>query len=222
MTDKELIDAFVAGELDEAGMAQLEAELRAHPELVRELADQHQMEQALQVLLGDDTADQQVTVSVLSVLRADPIDSFKVDLLAQVKQQAEIRRREEEAAKVPVLPAPPPAPIEAKPSIEFVPPTRVSRRRVLPWVVAGSIAAAGLLALGVTLFSPKTGATSTESNAFLRNRRCLFRFNRNLAHDAALQRGRRRLRWNRQGNGSPGATCIAIEDDAVNDVMRST
>ena len=52
MTDKELIDAFLTGELDEAGMAQLEAELRAHPELVRELADQQQIEQALKVLLG--------------------------------------------------------------------------------------------------------------------------------------------------------------------------
>ncbi len=45
MTDKELIDAFVSGELDEAGMAQLEAELRANPDLIRELADQQQIEQ---------------------------------------------------------------------------------------------------------------------------------------------------------------------------------
>ena len=79
MTDKELIDAFLTGELDEAGMAQLEGELRANPDLVRELADQQQIEQALKVLLGDDAADQQVTVSVLSVLRADPLDEFKKD-----------------------------------------------------------------------------------------------------------------------------------------------
>ena len=120
MTDKELIDAFVSGELDEAGMAQLEAELRANPDLIRELADQQQIEQALDVLLGDDTADQQVTVSVLSVLRADPLDSFKKDLLAEVKQEAEIRRREEQAAKIPVAPVVPPAPVEAKPVIDRI------------------------------------------------------------------------------------------------------
>jgi hypothetical protein len=104
MTDKELVDAFVAGELDEAGMAQLEAELRANPDLVRELGDQQQIEQALRVLLGDDTADQQVTVSVLSVLRADPIDSFKSDLLEHVKQAADLKRVEEGASRVPVQP----------------------------------------------------------------------------------------------------------------------
>lgn len=164
MTDKELIDAFVAGELDEAGMAQLEAELRAHPELVRELADQQQIEQALDVLLGDDTADQQVTVSVLSVLRADPLESFKSDLLAEVKQEAEQRRREERAAKVPVAPAP----VDAKPVvIELVPPPRPSRRRVLPWAVAGVIAAAALVALGVGFLSTGPDAPAVDSHAFL-------------------------------------------------------
>jgi len=108
MTDKELIDGFVAGELDEAGMAQLEAELRAHPDLLRELADQQQMEQALKVLLGDDTADQQVTVSVLSVLRADPIDSFKNEILDAVKKEADQKRCDEVASKAPIIP--PPAP----------------------------------------------------------------------------------------------------------------
>jgi len=168
MTDKELIDAFLTGELDEAGLAQLEAELRAHPELVRELADQQQIEQALKVLLGDDTADQQVTVSVLSVLRADPLDSFKKDLLAEVKQEAEIRRRQEASAKIPVVPAPPPAPVEAKPAIELAPPPpRVARRRILPWIVAGSAAAAALVALGVTFLSPGVPPTTVDSHAFL-------------------------------------------------------
>ena len=119
MTDKELIDGFLSGELDEAGMAQLEAELRANPELVRELADQQQIEQALKVLLGDDAADQQVTVSVLSVLRADPLDSFKKDLLAEVKQEAEIRRKQEASAKVPVVPPPAPVEREARRSSSF-------------------------------------------------------------------------------------------------------
>jgi ferric-dicitrate binding protein FerR (iron transport regulator) len=167
MTDKELIDAFVSGELDEAGMAQLEAELRANPDLIRELADQQQMEQALEVLFGDDAADQQVTVSVLSVLRADPLDSFKKDLLAEVKQEAEIRRREEQAAKVPVAPVQP-TPVEPKPVIELVPPpARPVRRRILPWAVAGSIAAAALVALAVSFFSTGTGTVAVDSHAFL-------------------------------------------------------
>jgi ferric-dicitrate binding protein FerR (iron transport regulator) len=165
MTDKELIDAFLTGELDEAGMAQLEAELRAHPELVRELADQQQIEQALKVLLGDDAADQQVTVSVLSVLHADPLDSFKKDLLAEVKQEAESRRKQEASAKIPVVP--PPAPVEVKPVIELVPPPRVVRRRALPWGVAGAVAAAALVALGVTFFSSSSPVPTVDSHAFL-------------------------------------------------------
>jgi ferric-dicitrate binding protein FerR (iron transport regulator) len=165
MTDKELFDAFLTGELDEAGMAQLEAELRAHPELVRELADQQQMEQALRVLLGDDTADQQVTVSVLSVLRADPLDAFKKELLDEVKQEAEIRRREEASAKIPILPAP--APVEPKPILELLPPPRVTRRRVLPWTLAGSVAAAALVALGLALFTSKPAPPGADANAFL-------------------------------------------------------
>jgi ferric-dicitrate binding protein FerR (iron transport regulator) len=168
MTDKELIDAFVAGELDEAGMAQLEAELRANPDLVRELADQQQIEQALDVLLGDDTADQQVTVSVLSVLRADPLDSFKKDLLAEVKQEAEQRRREEEAARIPVAPVQP-APVEPKPVIELVPPARPVRRRMAPWAVGGAIAvaAAALVALGLSFLSTGTTTTPVDSHALL-------------------------------------------------------
>jgi ferric-dicitrate binding protein FerR (iron transport regulator) len=167
MTDKELIDAFLSGELDEAGMAQLEAELRASPALVRELAEQQQIEMALKVLLGDQADDQKVTVSVLSVLRADPLDSFKKELLAEVKEEAEIRRREEAAAKLPTVPAPPPEPAEAKPEIELVPPVRVVHRRVLPWALAGSVAAAALVALGLLVFSSPTSAPAVDSHAFL-------------------------------------------------------
>lgn len=167
MTDKELIDAFLTGELDEAGLGQLEQELRAHPELARELAEQQQIEQALKVLLGDDTADQQVTVSVLSVLRAEPIDSFKLDLLAQVKESAAQRRREEEAARIPVIPTaiPETAPAKAAPEPVVLP--RSSARRFLPWAFAGSVAAAALVALAVALLVPKAPAAARESNAFL-------------------------------------------------------
>jgi hypothetical protein len=165
MTDKELIDAFLTGDLDPAGQSQLEAELRAHPELARELAEQQQIEQALKVLLGDDTADQQVTVSVLSVLRAEPLDSFKDDLLAQVKESAAQRRREEEAARIPVLPAAPPEAVPAKPEPAVAP--RSSARRVLPWAMSGSIAAAALVALGVAFLVPKAPVAAVESTAFL-------------------------------------------------------
>lgn len=167
MTDKELIDGFLAGELDEAGMAQLEAELRANPDLVRELSDQQQIEQALQVLLGDDTADQQVTVSVLSVLRADPLDSFKNDLLADVKKAAEQKRRAEDAAKAPVVPPPAPEVAEAVRPPAPVVPLRAPRRRLLPWVVAGSVAAAALIALGVALFPSGAASSGSDSHALL-------------------------------------------------------
>jgi ferric-dicitrate binding protein FerR (iron transport regulator) len=167
MTDKELIDRFLTGELDEAGMAQLEAELRANPELVRELSDQQQIERALQILLGDDTADQQVTVSVLSVLRADPLDSFKTDLLAEVKKEAEQKKREEAAAKAPIVPPPAPEIAEALRPAPAPAPVKVPRRRLLPWAVAGSIAAAALVALGVSLVRSGPKAAGSDSHAFL-------------------------------------------------------
>jgi ferric-dicitrate binding protein FerR (iron transport regulator) len=168
MTDKELIDAFLAGELDEAGMAQLEAELRANPDLVRELADQQQIEQALRVLLGDDAADQQVTVSVLSVLRADPIDSFKSDLLDAVKKEADLRRREDAAAKTPVVPPPAPEIAEAVLPAPTPAPIRAPRRRrVLPWVMAGSVAAAALIAAGVALIPSVGRPPVADAHAFL-------------------------------------------------------
>ena len=166
MTDKELIDGFLAGELDEAGMAQLEAELRANPDLVRELADQHQMEQALRVLLGDDTADQQVTVSVLSVLRADPLDSFKTDLLDAVKKEAGIRKRDLDARKAPIVPPPAPEIAEAlRPPAPA--PARLPRRRLLPWAIAGGVAAAALVLAGISLVHPGPPAQATDSHALL-------------------------------------------------------
>ncbi|HZE97815.1 MAG TPA: FecR family protein [Planctomycetota bacterium] len=167
MTDKELMDAFLTGDLDEAGMARLEAELKANPDLVRELSDQQNIEQALKVLLGDDTADQQVTVSVLSVLRADPIDSFKNDLLAHVRKEADLKRREEEAAKAPVAPPPVPEVAEAfRPPVAPAP-VRTPRRRVVPWAVAGSIAAAGLIALGIALYPAGVKSSAADAHAFL-------------------------------------------------------
>ncbi|HXG63375.1 MAG TPA: hypothetical protein VNO22_18535, partial [Planctomycetota bacterium] len=88
----ELFDRYLAGELDAETEAKLEAELAARPEAVRELAEQVPLDQALRVLLGDETADQAVTVSVLAVLRGRPTENFKTEILEKVKQQAEERR----------------------------------------------------------------------------------------------------------------------------------
>src|SRR4029079_6374138 len=44
---------------------------------------------------------------------------------------------------------------------------RVVRRRALPWVAVGAIAAAALVALGLTLFSTTTTAPAVDSHAFL-------------------------------------------------------
>jgi len=155
MTDKELIDRFLTGELDEAGMAQLEAELTAHPDLVREVADQQQIENALRILLGDDTSDQQVAVSVLAVLRAPSLDSFKTDLMKKVQSEDLRQKREEEAVRVRTGPVPivqltEEKPVTATRSVAAVRAPR--RRRPLLWglsaAAAVAIAAVALLRRG--------------------------------------------------------------------------
>ncbi len=128
MTDKELIDAFLAGEIDDAGMAQLEAELEKNPELLHELAEERGMDQALRVLMGDGTADQQVTVSVLAVLRSAPEDQFKTDLLEKVKAEDLKKKNEEQALRVTTA-VPPPLPGAAGRSAS----RRPRRSRSRPW-----------------------------------------------------------------------------------------
>lgn len=163
MTDKELIDGFLAGELDDAGMAQLEGELAAHPELLRELCDQRQMEQVLRVLFADEAADQQVTVSVLGVLRSAPVDAFKTDLLKKVKADDERKRRETESDRIPVAPVV--AREETRPTVAASP----ARLRRSPWFgrIAGGLAACAALALGIHLFSRTTEEAPVDTGAYL-------------------------------------------------------
>ena len=52
MTDKDLIDLFLNGELDESSRARLEAELEKDPELLHEIVDEQQIDLALRVLLA--------------------------------------------------------------------------------------------------------------------------------------------------------------------------
>lgn len=164
MTDKELIDGFLAGELDEAGSAQLEAELAAHPELLRELCDQRQVEQALRVLMADDTADQQVAVSVLGVLRSAPVEEFKTELLKKVKVEDDRKRKEAASDRVPVVPAPEKS--EKKEATRPVAPVRAARS---PWFgrAAAGLAACAALAVGVTLFTRTTEAPPVDTGAYL-------------------------------------------------------
>jgi ferric-dicitrate binding protein FerR (iron transport regulator) len=164
MTDKELIDGFLRGELDEAGMAQLEAELAAHPELLRELCEQRQMEQALHVLFGDESADQQVAVSVLGVLRSSPVEDFKTDLLKKVQAEDERKRKESESDRIPAPPAP-----EKKEATRPVAAAALRPAR-FPWLfrAAAGIAACAAVALGAWLFTRATPAeVPVDTGAYL-------------------------------------------------------
>ena len=161
MTPEELIDGFLADELSAAEQAELDALLEAQPELLRELVEQRAMDHALDVLHGDGTADQQVTVSVLGVLRAKPDDAFRSDLLAKVQADAAKKARAQEALRVPT---PPPIPLET------VRPARAPARAPRfgrGWIAAaGALAAAALVALGLSLLDRTPSAPAGES-AFL-------------------------------------------------------
>jgi ferric-dicitrate binding protein FerR (iron transport regulator) len=159
----ELLDRWVCGELDAAGEAELERLVREDAGLARELLDQQRYEQALRILLGDDAADQQVAVSVLSVLRADGLDSFKNDLMARVRSEQELRVRRQEQARVPAAPA------EAEPAPavrSVVPPAPARHRRSR---VPAAAAAALLLAAvaGTAAFLFRGGEVAVEGRAYL-------------------------------------------------------
>lgn len=79
--DTELVAAYLAGELDEEGLALLDEALAEGGELVQIFADQVTLDQALRVLLGDAAADRKVVRSVLSVLEAKPVESLKNEFL---------------------------------------------------------------------------------------------------------------------------------------------
>jgi ferric-dicitrate binding protein FerR (iron transport regulator) len=160
MSPEELLDGFLADELTAAEQAELDALLEAQPELLRQLAEQRAIENALDVLRGDGSADQQVTVSVLGVLRSKSFDSFKTDLLARVQAEAADKRREEEALRVPT-PSPGEAALEAP----------APRRRQAPrrWLRVGAVAlaAAALLAVGLAFLLVPGSAPASGDGAFL-------------------------------------------------------
>jgi ferric-dicitrate binding protein FerR (iron transport regulator) len=179
MTDKELIDRYLTGELDPDARAQLEAELAAHPELLRELQVQQEIEQALRVLLGDDTADQQVTVSVLGVIRGKSLDQFKSDLMKRVRDEGLRKQKEEQAIRtlprVPASPAaspsspasPTPRPPSEKVSVRPLPEPSLPRAR---WtrVFLASAAAVALLGAGLVLLLRRPLESETgKSRAFV-------------------------------------------------------
>lgn len=112
--DAELIAAYLAGELDEEGLALLEEALAEDPELARLLADQVTFDQALRALLGDGGADRKVVRSVLGVLDAKPVESFKTDFMqtmAPVEEEPLVScplpsRKPRTALKTPAAPRP--------------------------------------------------------------------------------------------------------------------
>ncbi|HEX7897256.1 MAG TPA: hypothetical protein VF950_05825, partial [Planctomycetota bacterium] len=111
MNAEELIDGYLAGELSDAEQAELDVLLREKPELARELADQQLMENAMRVLHGDGTADEQVRLSVFSVIRGKSDDAFKTDLLKKVRAEDARKKAEEAEFKLPTPPAGSPRPI---------------------------------------------------------------------------------------------------------------
>jgi ferric-dicitrate binding protein FerR (iron transport regulator) len=160
MSPEELIDGFLADELSDAEQAELDALLVSRPDLLRQLVEQRAMDNALDVLHGDGTADQQVTVSVLGVLRAKPDDAFKTDLLKKVQADAAQKRRQDEALRIPT-----PPPIDAvrvdRPAVRRAP---LRRGRLV--AVAG-LAAAALIAVGALFFRPAAPVAPAGDSAFL-------------------------------------------------------
>lgn len=155
MTREELIDAFLTGDLDEAGRAELDAALETDPHLVHEIADQQQLHRAIEVLMGDGTADQQVAVSVLGVIRGENLDAFKASILDRVRKDDREKRRKDESLRVTTNKVPranPPTPANPIPVDEVRSAARPRRRRAWPWVAAAGIAACLAVAAGWPLF----------------------------------------------------------------------
>ncbi len=151
MTDPELLEAFLAGELDEAGWAEMEVLVSSMPQVLHELAALRGQEQALRVLLGDGAGDERVKSSVLGDLRGRSLAEIKTGLLEKVRAE-DLRKREEEKPIVPVRPM---APLEgrAAPGPATAALARLPRRRRSWAVVAGALAAGLLVAAAVLVLS---------------------------------------------------------------------
>jgi ferric-dicitrate binding protein FerR (iron transport regulator) len=219
MTDKDLIDLFFTGELTDGERAQLDREIEMNPELLHEIVAQQEMEQALRVVLGDGTADQEVTVSVLSDLRGAPIDDFKKNLMAEV-QAAEARKQKEEASLrvLPQVEAAPPK-FEEKPPSRPIPVAKPPHGRP-GWVwglpIGAAAAAAALLA--VLLHRGETG--EAKSRAYLLSATPDVRVQRGNSSfaakvDMALEPG------DRITTGEGGQAKIGFADDPTRVEIRS-
>jgi hypothetical protein len=126
----ELLDAYLAGELDEAGRTWLQVELAAAgPDLLASLADQLAMDRALRVHMGADAGekDRQLVDSVIAHLCLSPAEDFRARLLERISRGR--------TASPPRLPAVTEDGRDAEP------------RRSPPWPIAVVSAAACLLIL---------------------------------------------------------------------------
>jgi ferric-dicitrate binding protein FerR (iron transport regulator) len=216
MTDKDLIDLLFTGELTDAERLQLDAEIAKNPELLHEIVAQQEMDQALRVLLADETADQQVTVSVLSVLRGAPIDDFKKNLMAEV-QAAESRKLKEEASHR-VLPQVV-APAEEKPASRPIPVAKPSKRRP-GWAWGLPVAAAAAAAVLITVLMNRAETGSGKSRAFLLSHTPDVRVQRGNSSfaakvDMALEPG------DRITTGEGGQAKVGFADDPTRVEVRS-
>jgi len=163
MSPQDLIDLFFTGELTDAERAELDALIEKDPAILHEIVGQQEMDQALRVMLGDGTADQQVTVSVLSDLRGAPIDDFKKNLMAEV-QAVDAQKQKEEAA-FRVLPQVEKA--GEKPASRPIPVVAPRARRP-GWVWGLPIGAAAAAAVLITaLLNRDSSGEGAKSRAFL-------------------------------------------------------
>jgi len=143
MTDQELLEAFLDGELDDAGWAEMEVLVSSMPQLLHELAVLRTQGQALGAILGEGRDDERIKRAVLSDLRGRSVEEFKTDLLEKVRAE-ELRKRRAEEPVVPAR-AEAPRPVNGRAREALRPP-----RRRWPWAVAGALAAG--LAVAAVLF----------------------------------------------------------------------
>jgi ferric-dicitrate binding protein FerR (iron transport regulator) len=218
MTPQDLIDLFLTGELSESERALLDAELEKNPEFLHEIVAQQELEQALRIVLGDGTADQQVTVSVLSVLRGAPIDDFKKTLMAEV-QAAEARKEKKEAA-LRILPE-----VESsrESGEERIAPERpaAARRSRRGWTWGLPVGAAAAAAVLITALLHRQNPPDTEkSRAFLLSATPDVRIQRGNSSfaatvDMALEPG------DRVTTGEGGQAKIGFADDPTRIELRA-
>jgi ferric-dicitrate binding protein FerR (iron transport regulator) len=138
MTDQELLEAFLDGELDDAGWAELELLVSSMPQVLHELAALRTQGQALGAVLGDGRDEERVKRAVLGDLRGKPLEQFKTDLLEKVRAEELRKKRAEEAALPAIREVPRETLPSERPAREAL---RFSRRR---WPRALAAAAAAL------------------------------------------------------------------------------